>query len=216
MTKIKFCGLREPRDAAHATQLGAAYGGVIMTSSARQVSPDMARDIFGEAPSLKRVGVIGRETVPRILVMAAEAGLDILQLHGNYSVDEHAELRQEFDGQIWAVIGMDRITGAPVRPWKEVTDVADALLLDTSDGGSSGGTGKTFNWQASAPIVREMSREIPVILAGGLSPQNVAQAIAELRPSVVDVSSGVESSPGRKSHELMSAFAKAVLSASIV
>ena len=148
--------------------------------------------------------------------MAAEAGLDILQLHGNYSVDEHAELRQEFDGQIWAVIGMDRITGAPVRPWKEVTDVADALLLDTSDGGSSGGTGKTFNWQASAPIVREMSREIPVILAGGLSPQNVAQAIAELRPSVVDVSSGVESSPGRKSPELMSAFAKAVLSASIV
>ena len=216
MTKIKFCGLREPSDAAHAAQLGAAYGGVIMTTSARQVSADTAREIFAEAPSLKRVGVIGRETVPRILVMAAEAGLDVLQLHGSYSLDEHAELRQEFDGQIWAVIGMDRMTGAPVRPWKEVTDVADALLLDTSDRGSSGGTGNAFNWHGSAPVVREMSREIPVILAGGLSPENVAQAIGELRPSAVDVSSGVESSPGRKSPELMSAFAKAVLSASIV
>ena len=216
MTNIKFCGLRDPRDASRAEELGAAYGGVIMTSSIRQVSASQAREIFAEAPSLKRVGVVGRETVPRILILAAEADLDVIQLHGNYSLDEHAELRQEFDGQIWAVIGMDRITGAPVRPWKEVTDVADALLLDTSDGGSSGGTGKTFNWDCATSVVKEMSREISIVLAGGLYPENVAHAIQALHPAVVDVSSGVESSPGAKSPDLMSAFAKAVLSASIV
>lgn len=216
MTKIKFCGLRDPRDASHAAKLGATYGGVIMTSSIRQVSASQAREIFSDAPSLKRVGVMGRETIPRILAAAAAAGLDVLQLHGNYSLDEHAELRQEFDGQIWAVLGMDRNTGLPAQSWKEVTDVADALLLDTIESGTSGGTGTPFNWSGAAPLVREMSREISIVLAGGLSARNVEEAIKTLRPAVVDVSSGVESSPGAKSPDLMSAFAKAVRSASIV
>ena len=216
MTKIKFCGLRDPRDASCAAELGATYGGVIMTSSIRQVSASQAREIFADAPSLKRVGVVGRETVPRILILAAEADLDVIQLHGNYSLDEHADLRQEFEGQIWSVVGMDRTTGLPLQPWKEAIDVADALLLDTSEAGKSGGMGKPFNWNGAAPVVKEMSREISIVLAGGLSPGNVGRAIEALNPAVVDVSSGVESSPGAKSPELMSAFAKAVLSASIV
>lgn len=216
MTRIKFCGLREASDASHAAAIGATYGGVILTRSVRQVSTARAREIFAGAPSLKRVGVLGRETVPRILKMASEASLDILQLHSSFSLDEHAELRQEFDGQIWAVVGMDRVTGIPVQPWKEVMDVADALVIDTSDAGSSGGTGKPFNWAAAAGIVREMTREVPVVLAGGLTPRNVAAAIEQVRPMVVDVSSGVESSPGLKAADLMSAFALAVLSASIV
>lgn len=216
MTKIKFCGLREARDAAHAADLGATYGGVILTRGIRQVSPAQAREIFAGAPSLKRVGVIGREAVARILFTAAEADLDILQLHANYTLDEHTQIRQEFEGEIWAVIGMDRRTGDPAQQWREVADVADAILLDTSEAGTSGGTGKPFNWRAAALTIGEIKAEVPVVLAGGLNPGNVAQAIDELRPAVVDVSSGVEASPGVKSRELMSAFARAVLSASIV
>ena len=216
MTKIKFCGLRDARDASHAAAVGATYGGVILTKSRRQVSTRRAREIFSDATSLKRVGVIGRETVPRILAIAAEATLDVLQLHATYSVDEYSQLRQEFDGQLWAVIGMNRTTGVPLHPWKEITDLADALLLDTSEGGVSGGGGKPFNWTGSAKAVRDMSREVPVVLAGGLTPGNVGEAVEKLRPAVVDVSSGVESAPGVKSPDLMSAFARAVRSASIV
>jgi phosphoribosylanthranilate isomerase len=216
VTKIKFCGLRHASDASQAAALGATYGGVILTTSIRQVSVDQAREIFAEAPSLNRVGVVGRETVPRLLAMAREASLDVLQLHGSYTLDEFRELRLEYEGQIWAVIGMEIATGMPVQPWREVTDVTDAVVLDTSEEGVSGGTGKTFDWRAAAELVNEIKKDVPVVLAGGLKPGNVGRAIEELRPAVVDVSSGVESSPGVKSPDLMKAFAQAVLSASIV
>jgi phosphoribosylanthranilate isomerase len=94
--------------------------------------------------------------------------------------------------------------------------LCDSLLLDTSVKGHSGGTGTPFNWTAATPDIREIERELPVVLAGGLKPGNVAAAIEQIHPWAVDVSSGVEESPGVKSHELMSAFAKAVRSASIV
>lgn len=216
VTKFKFCGLREARDATHAAAIGATYGGVILTKSIRQVTPERAREIFADAPALKRVGVMGRDALTRILSTAADAGLDILQLHAGYTVDEHAQIRQEFEGEIWAVIGMDARTGEPVREWREISDIADALLLDTGYRGRAGGTGKTFNWRASAETIAEIRKEIPVVLAGGLTAGNVTQAIEELRPAVVDVSSGVEASPGVKSPEMMTAFARAVLSASIV
>ena len=99
---------------------------------------------------------------------------------------------------------------------KNVADFADALLLDTAAGGRSGGTGRSFDWRKAASLVREISREIPVVLAGGLNPDNVGEAVAVLHPSVVDVASGVEVTPGIKSPDLMTAFARSVASASIV
>jgi phosphoribosylanthranilate isomerase len=216
MTKLKFCGLRRPEDAAHAASLGAAYAGVILTESKRKVTPREARDVFDAARSLKRVGVFGREGISSVLRMASQAGLDVLQLHGQFTPDEHAQLRQEFDGVIWVVIGIDSVTGVPSGDWKTVADFADALLLDTAAAGRSGGTGITFDWKKVAPLAREISHELPVVLAGGLNPENVASAVRILRPSVVDVSSGVEVSPGLKSPDLMTAFARSVASASIV
>jgi phosphoribosylanthranilate isomerase len=216
MTKIKFCGLRRPVDAAHAEKLGANYAGVIFTESRRRVTLDEARAVFDAAPTMKRVGVVGYESIARLLSIAKKADLHVLQLHGNFTSDDHAQLRQEFDGELWTVIPVDSLTGAIVSDWRDVADAADAILLDTNVGSRSGGTGKTFNWKAARPLVTEISRELPVVLAGGLNPGNVASAISDLRPAVVDVSSGVETSAGVKSHELMSAFAQAVVSASIV
>jgi phosphoribosylanthranilate isomerase len=216
MTKVKFCGLRRPEDASHAASVGATYGGVILTESPRRVTARQARDVFDAAPGLRRVGVFSRDAVGRILKVAFEAGLDVIQLHGQFAPDEHAQVRQEFEGEIWSVIAMNPETGTPTIDWKSVADVADALLLDTSSAGRSGGTGRAFDWEKAAPLVREISREIPVVLAGGLNPDNVAKAVEILRPSIVDVSSGVELSPGVKSPQLMTAFARRVVSASIV
>lgn len=216
MTKVKFCGLRRPEDAAHAESLGAAYGGVILTESRRKVTPSRAREIFDAARSLTRVGVFGSERIGTVLTVASEAGLDVLQLHGHFSPDEHAQLRERFDGVIWSVIAIDAESGAPSRDWKTVADFADALLLDTQSSGGAGGTGRAFDWRKAAALVREMSRELPVVVAGGLNPGNVAKAVEILRPSAVDVSSGVEAPLGVKSPELMTAFARSVASASIV
>jgi phosphoribosylanthranilate isomerase len=215
MTKIKFCGLRRPADAAHAAAVGAAYGGVILTESKRQVTLAEACAVFNAAPTLKRVGVVGYESVSRLLAMAKKADLHVLQLHGNFDPDDLAQLRQEFDGELWTVVPVES-SGAISVDWRDIADSADAILLDTNVGSRTGGTGRVFDWKAARPLVNEIALEIPVIVAGGLNPQNVAAAIAELHPAVVDVSSGVESAPGVKSHELMTAFAQAVVSASIV
>ena len=216
MTKVKFCGLRRPEDAAYAATLGAVYGGVILTQSKRHVSVEEAREVFDAAPSLTRVGVLGRESIREAMRLASAIGLDVLQLHGHFTLDEHARLREEFDGDIWSVITIDSETGAASANWKDVADFADALLLDTAASGRSGGTGRTFDWEKAVPLVNEISREVPVVLAGGLNPRNVAKALQTLRPAVVDVSSGVEKSPGVKSPDLMAAFARSVVSASIV
>ena len=216
MTKIKFCGLRDPRDAAFAESLGAAYAGVILTKSIRNVSASTAREIFTAAPRLKRVGVFSRESIAEVLAAAREADLDVIQLHTVLTPDDHAQLREEFDGEIWNVVAVDSESGLIGGDWKKAADMADALLLDTSVRGATGGTGMPFDWSVTAPVAHEISAELPVILAGGLNPKNVGEAIGIMRPAIVDVSSGVESSPGTKSRDLMSAFAKAVLSASIV
>ncbi len=125
-------------------------------------------------------------------------------------------LREAFDGEIWLVIPVD-----PDRPelpenWLELSDHADGLLFDTRVQGETGGTGRTFAWDKAAPLISQVSSQIRVILAGGLSASNVGEAIATVRPGIVDVSSGVELSPGVKDHSLMRAFAEAVHSASIV
>lgn len=214
--RMKFCGLTNPGDAEYAATLGAAYGGVILTESARRVVAEQAREVFDAAPSLKRVGVVGNDSISKILHLAEEIELDVLQLHGAFSPEDCAQIRQEFEGDLWGVIGVDAKTARIPETWKTVADSVDALLLDTMVRGKSGGTGRVFDWGSVRDQTAVISREIPIVLAGGLNPDNVAEAIATLSPAVVDVSSGVEDSPGVKSREKMSAFARAVSSASIV
>ncbi len=218
MTKIKFCGLTIPGDAGTAKQLGASHVGVIFAESRRQVTVEQAREILDSAEDLKRVGVFGpaRGAIPSIIRTSREADLDVIQIHGSLAADDVGHIREGFDGEVWAVIPVDATTGALPDEWEHLADLADAFLLDTRVGTVTGGSGEPFPWHAAAASIQRASAMLPVILAGGLKPSNVAEAIKILRPSIVDVSSGVESSAGVKDPALMQAFAEAVVSASIV
>ena len=218
MTKIKFCGVTRASDAVVASDLGASYVGVIFAESQRRVTIAQAAEVFAAASGVRRVGVFGHagSAPEEIIRHARDLRLDVLQLHGSFTTADIARLRDDFDGELWPVIPVDEQATELPSGWAFLADVSDALLLDTSLGGRSGGTGKTFDWTAAADAIRKASAQIPVVLAGGLTAANVGNAIAVLHPSTVDVSSGVESAPGIKDPALMRAFADAVVSASIV
>ncbi len=218
LTRIKFCGVTRTSDAALAGELGASYVGVILAESRRRVTIEQASEVFAAADTVKRVGVVGHAgmTPSEIIQHARDLRLDVLQLHGAFAAEEIVRLRDDFDGELWAVVPVDETASALPEGWDLLADVSDALLLDTSVRNTSGGTGKCFDWRAVAPSVRHASVRLPIVLAGGLNAENVGNAIATLHPLTVDVSSGVESAPGIKDPGLMRAFAHAVVSASIV
>ncbi len=216
MTRIKFCGITRPEDASVAASLGATYAGVVLTESPRQVSPGRAIEIFEAAANVKRVGVFRRQRPSEMVAEATVIGLDVMQLHGSYTHDDVGQLREGFDGELWAVIPFDAVEPQLPAMWSELADRVDAVLIDTSVAGRSGGTGTVFDWTRAGPLVRQIAERTEIVLAGGLTPLNVGQAVRTLGPGIVDVSSGIESAPGIKDSALMKAFAEAVRSASIV
>jgi phosphoribosylanthranilate isomerase len=198
VTAIKICGITRREDAELAAALGASYVGfVLWKDSPRAASLETVRAI---APSLPKavttVGVFVDPTADEVMA-AAEAGIQMAQIHS----DAPAFLRGVAIPVVRAVhLAIDRVDG--VEP-----DIADELvLLDAHDPVRRGGTGRTVDWRRAAMVAR--SRRI--ILAGGLTPDNVRQAIDEVRPYAVDVASGVESEPGIKDHGLLHAFMAAV------
>ncbi|MGK2963660.1 MAG: phosphoribosylanthranilate isomerase [Gemmatimonadaceae bacterium] len=216
MTRIKFCGITRPQDAAVAGEAGASHIGVILTESPRRIPTERASEIFAASPDLRRVGVFRHGPVNELLHDASVAGVEILQLHGNFSEGELAELRGSFGGELWAVVPVDTAQPGGTGVWESLAEKVDAILLDTSIGGASGGTGVPFDWHAARSLAASIAARSQLIVAGGLDPGNVAGAVRILAPGMVDVSSGVESAPGIKDPALMKAFAKAVRSASIV
>lgn len=206
---MKFCGITRPRDARFAAELGAAYIGSIFTDSPRRVSPAEAAGIWAAAPEPRRVGVFGEASVEEILVAADVSGLDVIQLHGGAASGMIEQLRASFSGEIWAVIRIGE--GAPTAAGESAD--ADAVLVDSYSESGLGGTGRTFDWEREAATIRRIIGDKRLIAAGGLDADNVAGAIRALAPDVVDVSSGVESSPGVKDHARMRAFALAVTAA---
>ena len=215
-TTIKFCGLTRPEDATHAALLGASHIGVVFAASPRQMTVEKAVKIFEAAgPELQYVGVFTDSSVAEIASIAAHARLDVVQLHREIDDGFLDELRKSYAGDIWPVIGVTDAARAMKR-MEEIPIRSNAIVFDTSSKGKTGGTGKTFDWTALAPLIAEEPRVTGIVVAGGLTPQNVGEAIGLLHPDVVDVSSGVESAPGVKDHSLMRSFAEAVHSASIV
>lgn len=206
-TAIKFCGITRAEDARLASAIGAAYVGCIFADSARRVSADDARSIFRDVASARKVGVFGDEPAAEILAAADASGVDVIQLHAGADADMLEELRAGFRGEIWTVIrvGGDRDIAEAIR-----SAAGDAILLDTHSDSRLGGTGRAFDWEREADGVRAAIGERRLVVAGGLTPENVAAAVRALRPDVVDVSTGVESSPGVKNSERMRAFAAAV------
>lgn len=198
MIRVKICGITSTEDALAAAAAGAdAIGLVFVAGSARCVSLDRAREIARCLPPFAtRVGLFmdaPAQDVTRILECVP---LDALQFHGDETPSECARF-----GRPW--IKALAMGGASLPDWT-AWSTADALLLDSHAGGKLGGSGSTFDW-SRIPVL-----ERPWVLAGGLNAGNVAAACRQLRPDAVDVSSGVEKSPGIKDHQLMHEFIKAV------
>jgi len=209
LVEIKFCGLTRAADAEYAASLGAAYAGVIFAESPRRLDPAAAAAVLaGVRGRASTVGVFGHATVETIATVASELNLDVVQLHGDPSPDIVERMRPRFGGAVWAAM---RIEGNSLPDQAtELLAVADAVVLDAKIAGQLGGTGHAFDWDAIAGTLERRGERTRVVLAGGLSPENVARAVRIIAPDVVDVSSGVESAPGIKNHARMRAFRDAV------
>jgi phosphoribosylanthranilate isomerase len=205
--EVKFCGLTRSADAVEAARLGASYVGVVFAGGPRLVSPSSASTIFAGIPrGVRRIGVFGRTSAPTIAELANAAGLDGVQLHGDPQASEVEAMRRCFGGTVWAVV---RLASSLPPRFDALAASADAIVLDARVPGALGGTGSRFDWGAIARPL-EGRRPARLVVAGGLTPENVAEAVAILAPDVVDVSSGVESSPGEKDHARMRAFVGAL------
>jgi phosphoribosylanthranilate isomerase len=162
-----------------------------------------------------RVGVFPGTDLVTLMATIATAGLTVVQLHGDPTVAFISAVRAAFRGEVWAVL---RCPGGelPARA-RSLWAVADAVLLDAHVPGQLGGTGQTLPWRALGDSVRESRAKAPrsgrLVVAGGLTSDNVGEAIAALRPDVVDTSSGIEQSPGIKDPARMAAFVQAVKAA---
>jgi phosphoribosylanthranilate isomerase len=205
VARVKFCGLTRPEDAREAMRLGAAFMGAIFAGGPRNVSPVRAREVFNAAiGGPTAVGVYGSDDVGKIAADAQTSGVEVIQLHGDPRAADILAMRKRFGGQVWAVARAD---GSVLPEWtEELFHVADAVLLDARVKGRLGGTGVALEWGMLADSVAALRGRTPVVLAGGLHAGNVAEAVRLLAPDVVDVSSGVESSPGIKDYAKMKAF----------
>jgi len=202
MTQVKICGLTRPGDVELACVLGADYVGFnFAAASSRRVSLDSARDLArATRPGVVRVGVFVDESVEEILAAIAAARLDLVQIHRPLSA---RDLRQS-PLPVIAVVGVSQ-DGADSAP-TEVLARCQSVLCDTALPGRSGGTGTIFDWN----LLVGRAWPVPMMLAGGLDPENVGEAIARVRPAAVDVASGVETSPGIKDEKKMRLFFEAV------
>lgn len=199
--RIKICGITREEDAWAAIDAGAdALGFVFVPGTPRFIEPARAAAITrGLPPFVSRVGLFVDAEPALIRATLAEARLDTVQLHG----DELPEVGRCLRGQV-RVIQAFRVRGPEiVQRLAEYRDACDAWLLDAYVPGSSGGTGARFDWNLAVQA-RDLGH--PLILAGGLKPENIAEAVQQVRPFAVDVSSGVEASPGLKSPEKMRRF----------
>lgn len=208
----KICGLMRPEDARHAERSGARYLGVIMASGPRVLDVRAAAEVLGSRrPGIARVAVFGSQSSDEIIEIAGALDLDVVQLHGAPTVHEVRYIKENSARAVWPVL---RVDGTQIgTEGAELAAVAGTLLLDAHVVGQLGGTGVTLDWAALADSVRRLRRDVPamqLVLAGGLRVNNVGDAIRLLEPDVVDVSSGVEVSPGVKDPVAIERFVNAV------
>ena len=200
MVKIKMCGITNVDDARVAVEAGAdALGFVMYRKSPRFVEPAVVKAIVaGLPPFVLPVGVFVNEEPDRVRTLMDECGLALAQLHG----DETAPYCQDLGRPVLKALRLkDRGTFLALAEFSGRANVR-GFLIDAFSDQAYGGTGQTVDWG----LAQEVAQSMPVVLAGGLTPVNVAEAIARVRPYGVDVSSGVELSPGKKDHRKVKAF----------
>ncbi len=198
MVKVKICGITNLEDAQAAAEAGAdALGFVFYPDSPRFIDPGTARAIIARLPVfITSVGVFVDESEDLIRRIIREGGIQILQFHGSESPVLCTRFREK-------VIKAIRIKDEDSISEMQMYDV-DTFLLDTYLDCAKGGTGKTFNWKY-AEMAKENGR---IILSGGLNPSNIGDAVRQLKPYGVDVSSGVEISPGKKDYDKIREFVR--------
>lgn len=201
--KVKICGITNWRDAKRAVDAGADLLGFnFYAQSPRFIAPARARRIVRRLPKrVSAVGVFVNESEEKMLDIARTVGLEILQLHGDESPAEVARLRRALP-VIKAVRASKSFRPAQLTRFKR----ASAILLDGFDGRLRGGTGRTFDWR----VARRAKRYGRIFLAGGLTPENIGEAVRTAEPYAVDVCSGVEAKPGKKDPHRVRALMQAI------
>ena len=207
VVRVKICGITNYQDASAAIRYGADALGFIFAASPRQITPEKAWEIICAIPPLiMTVGVFIDEDPAIIREITDFCGLNLVQLHG----DETPDLCQEMmPYTIKALRIKNELSLESIGPYH---GKVRALLLDNYSKETIGGTGKTFDWGLATRIKR---LGMPIILSGGLGPSNIERAISTVRPYAVDVNSGVEERPGKKSHTLMNKLMEKVRSTNI-
>lgn len=200
MTKIKICGITNLEDALMAVDYGAdALGFIFSSESKRKIEPDRAGQIIAKLPPfVKTVGVFVNQSAEEIKKIHKKTNFDLIQLHGN----ESPTFCNNFKLKILKAIHIKDKTDL----FKMTEYKVSAFVLDTKVEGMFGGTGKTFDWN----LAEEAKKLGPVILSGGLNPNNVAEAISSVNPYAVDVATGVEIEPGIKDPDKLQAFINSV------
>lgn len=217
MTWVKICGITNLGDALVAVEAGAhAVGFVFYDKSPRKIEVDAVREIVEKLPrGVEKVGVFVDAAGGRIREMVLKAGLTAVQLHGKRSIasvvgDPRTVAECVGVPKVIVMVHGDALKEAGSFIANGVREKAFAVLLDSRSNGAAGGTGTTFDWKATRDMVQAMSLHVPVIVAGGLTPANVSNAMRTFQPFGVDVASGVEASPGKKDPEKVRAFVRAV------
>jgi phosphoribosylanthranilate isomerase len=209
-TRIKICGIKDPDTALAALDAGAdAIGLVFVEKSPRHVTLDQAKAITNALPSdAVSVGLFVDTPGEMMRQIMDDAGMTVAQLHGHESIDDLDPL---LGYPAWKALPFDKDFQHTASTWDHDPRI-EALLVDTPPTGElTGGSGIAFDWTGLAKLKDHFAK--PIILAGGLTPENVGDAIATCRPYAVDVSSGVESSRGVKDVDLIKSFCSAVRAA---
>jgi phosphoribosylanthranilate isomerase len=214
MVKVKICGLKRPEEVHTVAQAGGDAFGVVVhvPSSPRNISLEEAKELFDAAPPFISKVLV---TIPRSMEGVKTLLLtnpDTLQLHGIGSIELLSRIRETVPCKLIIALSLNSERGEtrefskdPVKAAKMVAGYVDAVMIDTWAGDAAGGTGKTSDWKIVCTI-RETLEPKPLILTGGLTPDNVALGIERVKPYAVDVSSGVEVKPGVKDPKLIKLF----------
>lgn len=202
MTRVKLCGITDEHDLAAAVGTGADAIGVVSevpVETPREVTPNRAADLVARVPPFVTSVLV---TMPDDAVAAADLvaqiGPDAIQVHG-CTPDEVATLQERLAVPVLAAIDV-------ADDVDEYAAHAAAIVLDSTGEAGAGGTGEVHDWDRAHELVRAL--DVPVVLAGGLTPVNVADAVTRVEPFAVDVSSGIESASGTKDHDAMSEFVR--------
>jgi phosphoribosylanthranilate isomerase len=206
VAKIKVCGIMRPDDAAFAGTAGASYLGVVFAEGLRTVTRAIAREIVAAAGGVAVMGVFADQPVDEILQIRDRAGLSGAQLHGTYSPASAARLRSA-GLEVWRVVRIAAPSDLDLLG--EAANESDAVLVEPKVAHVRGGAGLPLDL-AVAREARSRLAGHPMALAGGLTAETVSEALALVRPEIVDVSSGVERLPGIKDLDKIARFVEAV------